>query len=69
MFKILSTYSCWKKIYIKRNIWRVAVRPSYIWDARFLKVNLEVTRCLICDENSYVNHKGRGDKVQTFLNL
>jgi hypothetical protein len=38
MFKILSTYSCWKK-YIKCNIWRVAVRPSYIWDARFLKVN------------------------------
>jgi hypothetical protein len=25
--------------YIKCNIWRVAVRPSYIWDARFLKVN------------------------------
>jgi hypothetical protein len=29
---------CWKK-YIKCNIWRVAVRPSYIQDARFLKVN------------------------------
>jgi len=27
-----------KKIYIKCNIWRVAVRPSYIYDARFLKV-------------------------------
>jgi hypothetical protein len=26
------------KKYIKRNIWRVAVRPSYIYDARFLKV-------------------------------
>jgi len=25
MFKILSTYSCWKK-YVKCNIWRVAVR-------------------------------------------
>jgi hypothetical protein len=25
--------------YIKCNIWRVAVRPSSIWDARFLKVN------------------------------
>ena len=37
MFKILSTYICWKK-YIKCNIWRVAVRPSYIQDARFLKV-------------------------------
>jgi len=29
MFKILSTYICWKK-YTKCNIWRVAVRPSYI---------------------------------------
>ena len=38
MFKILRTYICWKK-YIKCNIWRVAVRPSYIQDARFLKVN------------------------------
>jgi hypothetical protein len=37
MFKILSTYICWEKC-IKCNIWRVAVRPSYIWDARFLKV-------------------------------
>ena len=27
-----------EKIYIKCNIWRVAVRRSYIWDARFLKV-------------------------------
>jgi hypothetical protein len=35
MFKILSTYSCLKKC----NIWRVAARPSYIQDARFLKVN------------------------------
>jgi hypothetical protein len=41
MFKILSTYS-FKNIYIyiKCNIWRVAIRPSYIWDARFLKVNM-----------------------------
>ena len=38
MFKILSTYICWKK-YIKCNIWRVAVRTSYIQDAWFLKVN------------------------------
>jgi hypothetical protein len=37
MFKILSTYSCSRK-YIKCNIWRVAVHPSYIQDARFLKV-------------------------------
>jgi hypothetical protein len=39
MFKILSTYSCLKK-YIKYKIWGVAVRPSYILDARFLKVNV-----------------------------
>jgi len=30
-----------EKIYIKCNIWRVAVRLSYIWDARFLKVKAE----------------------------
>jgi hypothetical protein len=41
MFKILSTYIC-IKISIKCNIWRVAVRPSYIQDARFLKVNYSV---------------------------
>ena len=35
MFKILSTYSCLKKC-IKCKIWRVAVRPSYIWNTRFL---------------------------------
>jgi len=29
LFKILSTYVCRKK-YIKCNIWRVAVRPSYM---------------------------------------
>ena len=28
-----------EKKYIKCNIWRVAVRPSYIQDAQFLKVN------------------------------
>jgi hypothetical protein len=39
MFKILSTYICWKK-YIKCKIWRVAVRPSYIQDAWFLKLKL-----------------------------
>ena len=27
-----------EKIYTKCNIWRVAVRPSYIEDASFLKV-------------------------------
>jgi hypothetical protein len=30
-----------EKIYIKCNIWRVAVRLSYIQDARFLKVKLK----------------------------
>jgi hypothetical protein len=37
MFKILNTYICLKK-YIKCNIWRVAVCPSYIQDAWLLKV-------------------------------
>jgi hypothetical protein len=32
------------KIYIKCNIWRVAVRPSSIEDAWFLKVNLSNNR-------------------------
>ena len=41
MFKILSTCICWKKMYMKCNIWRAAVRPSYIWDARLLKVNIK----------------------------
>ena len=36
MFKIFSTDICW--INIKWGIWRVILRPSYIWDARFLKV-------------------------------
>ena len=48
MFKILSTYICRKK-YIKCNIWRVAIRPSYIWDARFLKVNIHA----LTDYNKY----------------
>jgi hypothetical protein len=30
VFKIHSTYIFWKKKYIKCNIWRVAVRPSYV---------------------------------------
>ena len=39
MFKILRTcIFVEKNIYIKCNIWRVAVRPSYVQDARFLKV-------------------------------
>ena len=41
MFKKFSTYICWKK-YIKWGVWRVAVCPSYIQDARFLKVNNEI---------------------------
>ena len=34
-----------KNIYIKCKIWRVAVRPSYIQDARFLKVKLNTNKC------------------------
>ena len=36
MLKIFSTDVCW--INIKWGIWRVILRPSYIQDARFLKV-------------------------------
>ena len=36
MFKIFSTDIC--RINIKWGIQRVILRPSYIWDARFLKV-------------------------------
>jgi hypothetical protein len=53
MFKILGTYICGKK-YIKCNIWRVAVRPSYIYDARFLKVNKDKNICV----SVYLNEVG-----------
>jgi len=54
MFKILSTYICGKKKYIKCNIWRAAVRPSYIEDARFLKVNYPLSEkvCMLCVANT-----------------
>jgi hypothetical protein len=55
MFKILNTYSCWKKN-IKCNIWRVAVRLSYIQDARFLKVNLRSLNLKKCFEHLIVMH-------------
>jgi hypothetical protein len=38
--KILYVYLL--KQYIKWGVWRVAVCPSYIQDARFLKVNEEL---------------------------
>jgi len=49
MFKILRTYICWKKN-IKCNIWRVAVHPSYIQDAWFLKVKYvsKIARWWLC---------------------
>jgi len=53
MFKILSIYSCWKK-YIKCNIWRVAVRPSYIEDAWFLKVNKTDSKDVYKSETSII---------------
>jgi hypothetical protein len=71
MFKILSTYICLKK-YIKCNIWRVAVRPSYIWDARFLKVKYGKVE----KETKIGNRKSRNcinlaqlikKKIQTFV--
>jgi hypothetical protein len=57
MFKILSTYICCK-IYIKCNIWRVAVRPSYIWDARFLKVKKCVQMVMLS-----LKEKDNGKKI------
>ena len=39
MFKIFSTDIC--RINIKWGIYRVILRPSYIYDARFLKVKFE----------------------------
>ena len=41
------------KKYIKCNIWRVAVGPSYIWDARFLKVKSKIN---LLKPTGYVMH-------------
>ena len=41
-----------EKKYIKCNIWRVAVRPSYIQNARFLKINLVVQQYSAQDNSS-----------------
>jgi hypothetical protein len=38
-----------KNIYIKCNICRVAVRPSYIYDGRFLKVNEHCRNIILSD--------------------
>jgi hypothetical protein len=35
------------KEYINCNIWRVAVLPSYMWDARFLKVKEHIWAVVI----------------------
>jgi hypothetical protein len=63
MFKILSTYICLKNIYIKCNIWRVAVRPSYIWDTRFLKVKIAKLKMLIFP---YARHNGMAFSILHF---
>ena len=60
MFKILGTYIS-GNIYIKCKIWRVAVRLSYIQDARFLKVN-GLTFCHIMYNLPHVN-TGDGNDV------
>jgi hypothetical protein len=39
MFKKIQ-YVCLLKKYIKCGVWRVAVCPSYIYEARFLNVNI-----------------------------
>jgi hypothetical protein len=54
MVKILSTYICWKKN-IKCNIWRVAVRPSYIEDARFLKVKIVLRQFNCASADKQIN--------------
>jgi hypothetical protein len=46
MFKKIQYVYLLKKIYIKWGVWRVAVCLSYIWDARFLKVNVWVCVCV-----------------------
>jgi hypothetical protein len=38
MFKVLGTYIFWKKIYEKEHLDGSGAWPSYIYDARFLKV-------------------------------
>ena len=45
-----------KKIYIKCNIWRVAVRPSYIWDTRFLKVKGRSFGFLVINVRNHGEH-------------
>jgi hypothetical protein len=54
MFKILSILIFNEKKFIKCNIWRVAVRPSYIYNARFLKVKylLQYNVILLYDKSS-----------------
>jgi hypothetical protein len=55
MSKTLYLYSL--KKYIKCNIWRVAVRPSYIQNARFLKVNTyRVATCFPLHIHGSVTH-------------
>jgi len=48
MFKKIQYVYLLKK-YIKWGVWRVAVYPSYIQDARFLKVKPMCTTSLITE--------------------
>jgi hypothetical protein len=55
------------KKYIKCNIWRVAVRPSYIYDARFLKANLQASLNLCEDErlaSEYANFTSKMHRME-----
>jgi len=70
MYKILSTYICWKK-YIKCNNWRVVVRPSYIEDARFLKVKIYLNIILLvnlCLSSDLIFHIHQLHRYGTVIN-
>jgi hypothetical protein len=53
--------------YIKCNIWRVAVHPSYIEDARFLKVKMLLTLSIV-PSNPFQNHKQPSPLFHHFYN-
>jgi hypothetical protein len=63
MFKKFSMYICWKK-YIKWGVWRVAVCPSHISNARFLNV-----KCTALVEHQFRNGRGEPPKILFVIEL